>query len=163
MSDSKNKYFWSLIRFVLGWMFLWAFIDKLFGLGFATAPGKAWINGVSPTFSFLKMGSSGPLAGIYQTMAGNVFIDTLFMLGLLLIGSSLILGIGMKIAGYSGALLTIMMWSANLPPKQNPILDQHILYLVCFLAFTQVKAGQTWGLGKWWSNTTLVKKFPILE
>jgi len=26
-----------------------------------------------------------------------------------------------------------------------------------------VRAGQTLGLGKWWSNMSLVKRFPILE
>lgn len=159
----KEQHIWSLLRFALGIMFLWPFFDKLFGLGFSTTPDKSWLAGVSPTYGFLKMGSSGPLAGFYQSIAGNPITDTLFMLALLMIGLALILGIGLKIAGYSGALLTLSMWSVVLPPKGNPLLDQHIVFFIIFIAFTFVKAGQCWGLGKWWSNTKLVKKFPILE
>jgi len=35
--------------------------------------------------------------------------------------------------------------------------------MILFLAMTLVKPGRWLGLGKWWSNTPLVKRFPILE
>ena len=35
------------LRLVLGFTFMWAFIDKLFGLGYATPAAKAWISGGS--------------------------------------------------------------------------------------------------------------------
>lgn len=54
MEEIKGKYIWGLLRLGMGWIFFWAFIDKVFGLGFATATGKGWIDGVSPTFGFLK-------------------------------------------------------------------------------------------------------------
>ena len=147
----------------MGWMMLWAFLDKLFGLGFSTAAEKSWLQGGSPTFGFLKAATAGPFAAFYQSIAGNPLVDWLFMLGLLLIGTALILGIGMKIAGYSGALLMVLMWTAHLPPAQNPLLDEHIIYILIFLGFTTVKAGQWFGLGKWWVKTGLVKKSPFLE
>jgi len=31
-------------RVVIGFTFLWAFLDKLFGFGFATPSSRAWIN-----------------------------------------------------------------------------------------------------------------------
>ena len=31
-------------RILLGIVFLWAYFDKLFGLGFATKAAKAWVN-----------------------------------------------------------------------------------------------------------------------
>ena len=34
---------------VLGFEFLWAFLDKTFGFGYATPAERAWINGGSPT------------------------------------------------------------------------------------------------------------------
>lgn len=163
MKNTKEQLIWALLRIGLGWVYLWAFLDKLFGLGFSTAADKSWLNGGSPTMGFLKNSPSGPLADFYHSLAGNPVVDWLFMLGLLLIGLALILGVGMKIASYSGTLLMLMMWSAVLPPKQNPLIDDHIIYLLLLLAFTQVKAGQHYGLGKWWSGTALVKKFPILE
>ena len=39
------------LRIVLGFTFLWAFVDKLFGLGYATPSERSWINGGSPTTS----------------------------------------------------------------------------------------------------------------
>jgi len=87
----------------------------------------------------------------------------LFMLALLAIGLAWILGVGQRIAGYAGALLMIMLWSTNLPPANNPIVDEHIVYLIVFLAMTLVKPGKWLGLGKWWANIKLVKRFPILE
>jgi thiosulfate dehydrogenase [quinone] large subunit len=155
--------FLGLARIALGLTFLWAFLDKVFGLGFATESAKSWLNGGSPTLGFLKFGSHGPFAGVFQAMAGNPIVDWLFMMGLLLIGVSLVLGIGMKVAGYSGALLMLLMWSAVLPPKQNPVLDEHIIYLLLFLSFTQMPVGHWLGLGEWWSQTEIVKAYPFLK
>ena len=162
MKDQKTPYIFVLLRICMSLILLWAFFDKLFGLGFATNPEKSWLMRSSPTLGYLKS-SQGLLGSFYQTLAGNPVIDWLFMLGLLLIGLALLLGIGMKIAGYSGALLMLMMWSSHLLPAQNPILDDHIIYMLVFLALPQVKAGHFLGLGNSWSKTSLVKKFPILE
>jgi len=103
--ENKERYIWAVLRIGMGWIFLWGFLDKLFGLGFATASEKAWLAGGSPTSGYLNFATSGPFAPLFQSLAGNPVVDWLFMLGLLLLGLALILGIGVKIAGYSGALL----------------------------------------------------------
>ena len=157
------EYLLAYVRISLGLIFLWAFFDKLFGLGFATAAGKSWFDGVSPTVGFLKFGTTGPLAPFYKGLAGNVFVDWLFMIGLLGIGFSLIAGIGVKIAGYSGALMMLLMWSALLPPKNHPFLDNHIIYLIVLLVIAKSNVGQILGLGKWWSQTNVVLKYKFLE
>lgn len=163
MKYSKEQIIWALLRFALGFTLFWAFLDKTFGLGRSTAPDKSWLAGGSPTEGFLANSVQGPFADFYRSLAGSPIVDWLFMLGLLFIGLSLILGVGMKIAGYAGALLMFLMWSSLLFPKANPILDQHIIYLLVFLGFTSVKAGHWIGFGKYWSNTELVKKYPFLE
>jgi thiosulfate dehydrogenase [quinone] large subunit len=147
----------------LGSIFLWAFLDKLFGWGLATPVGKAWLDGVSPTAGFLKMGTHGPFASIFQAMSGWVIVDILFMIGLLCIGLALILGVAMKLAGYSGALLVFLMWLALLPPEHHPLVDEHIIYLFVLLILTNSKYGEVWGMGKWWSKMKCVKKHPILK
>ncbi|MGD0056757.1 MAG: hypothetical protein ABSB83_02745 [Methanomassiliicoccales archaeon] len=159
----RQEYVWAAARIGLGFIILWAFLDKTFGLGFATQASKSWINGASPTVGYLKFGTSGIFAGLFQGLAGNVVVDVLFMLALLLVGIALILGIGMKIATVSGGLLMVLLWMTNVPPASNPILDEHIIYLILLIGLLRVKAGQTLGLGKWWSSTSLVKRFPILE
>jgi len=156
-----NKYLVGLLRLSMSWIMLWAFFDKLFGLGFATPAAGSWLKGFSPTMGFLKS-SAGPLAGLFQSMAGNPIVDWLFMLGLLLIGLALLLGIGLKVAGYSGALMMLLMWASHFPSAQNPLIDDHIVYLLIFFMFA-MSAGRMGGLGKWWSGTKLVKKYPVLE
>lgn len=163
MKYKPEQYIWVVLRIGMGWIFLWSFLDKLVGLGFSTTPDKAWLAGGSPTYGFLKSATYGPFAAFYQSLAGSVAIEWLFMFGLLGIGTALILGIAMRIAGYAGALLMFLMWTALLPPKNNPILDDHIIYLFVLIGLTTVKSGQWFGLGKWWAKTKLVKKYPILE
>ena len=86
----------SLLRVCLGFIFLWAFADKLFGLGFATTSAKAWINGGSPTYGFLIFGTKGPFAEIFKMLAGNNLVDLLFMEGFLFVGVTLIFNFCVK-------------------------------------------------------------------
>ena len=107
---NKERFIWAALRIGMGWLFLWPFLDKLLGLGFATAPEDAWIAGGSPTLGYLEFATSGPFAPLFQSLAGNPVVDWAFMLGLLFIGLALVLGIGVKIAGYSGAVMVLLMW-----------------------------------------------------
>lgn len=159
----KKEYAGAALRLALGWTFLWAFLDKAFGMGYSTSSESAWINGGSPTSGFLAYATSGPFSGFYQDLAGNSAVDALFMVALLMLGIALILGIGMKIAAMSGSALMLLMWSSGLPPENNPILDDHIVYLIALIFLALVGAGSWFGLGKWWSEQSLVKRFPILE
>jgi len=157
----KGRYIWAALRIGMGWLLLWPFLDKLLGLGFATGPEDAWIAGGSPTFGYLKFATSGPFASLFQSLAGNPVVDWLFMLGLLFVGLALLLGIGVNIAGYSGAMMMLFLWLSRLPPENNPVLDEHIVYMIVLIGLARVKAGQWFGLGKWWSR--LVKDYPFLQ
>jgi thiosulfate dehydrogenase (quinone) large subunit len=152
----------ALVRIALGFTFFWAFIDKVFGFGFATAPENAWIAGGSPTFGFLNFGTAGPLAPLYQSLAGNPIIDVLFMFGLFGLGVALLLGIGMKIAAVGGPLLMLLMWSAHLSPANNPLIDDHIVYALIIPILALTESGKVWGLGNWWSKLVGTTA-PILE
>ena len=153
---NKERYIWTALRIGMGWLFLWPFLDKLFGLGFSTAPEDAWIAGGSPTFGYLKFATSGPLAPIFQSLAGHPVVDWLFMLGLLSIGLALLLGIGVRIAGYAGAVMVLLMWLSSLPPEHNPFLDEHVVYMLILIGPAIAKSGQWFGLGKWWSEKVKV-------
>lgn len=149
-----------ILRIVFGFIFLWAFFDKLFGLEFATARDKAWILGNSPTNGFLS-NTSGIFNGFFKLLAGQVFVDWLFMIGLLLIGLALVLGIAMKITAYSGSVLMSLMWLAELPLANNPLIDEHIIYIFVFILLYQLKAGEAYGFSKEWAKIT--KKYPVLN
>lgn len=164
MKNQKLFFVLGILRLGLGWIFLWSFFDKLFGLNFATKTNQAWLKGGSPTFGFLKFGTKGPLASFYQSLAGNPVIDWLFMLSLLFIGLTLTLGIMVKLGSFLGAFLLILIYSAgSLPPEHNPFLDEHLIYFLLMIVFPLAKSGSYLGLGRWWTQTKLVKKLPILE
>ncbi len=161
--EKKGMVYLGLARITVGLVFLWAFFDKLFGLGYATKVSQSWLNGGSPAGGFLAHGVHGPLASLYQGLAGNPIVDTLFMLGLLGIGLALVLGIGLKIAGYCGALLVLLMWSAALPPQNNPLVDEHVIYFFLLLSFAHSNVGEYVGFGKQWAQSDLVKSNPFLK
>ena len=145
------------LRVVLGFHFLWAFVDKLFGFGFATVPEKAWINGGSPTAGFLS-GVEGPFAGVFNAIAGAVWADWLFMAGLLGIGVALILGIGMRIATVSAVIMLFLMYLASFPMTTNPIIDDHIVDALAIAALGLIGAGDVYGLGLKWKALPIVAR-----
>jgi thiosulfate dehydrogenase [quinone] large subunit len=155
------RYMLAGIRLALGWVFLWAFLDKVFGLGFATPSERSWLNGGSPTNGFLGA-AEGPFSGFYQGIAGSGVADVLFMAALLGVGVALLLGIGMRLAAGAGALLTVMMWSAVLPPGNNPFMDDHLIYAAVLVVLALLGAGTTLGLGRAWAATPLVQRAPWL-
>jgi thiosulfate dehydrogenase [quinone] large subunit len=163
----------AVLRMALGFTFLWAFLDKTFALGFHTGYDQegnldrfgdaAWINGGSPTEGFLAFGADGPFKEFYNSIAGAAWADVLFMLGLLGIGLALLFGVGMRIAAIAGSLLYVLMWTVVLPPENNPVIDDHLILALVLVVLALTNAGDTWGLGRWWSRTGIVKSSPILR
>ncbi|WP_422741818.1 DoxX family membrane protein [Micromonospora sp. WMMD754] len=161
--QKATRYVWAGLRLALGWTFLWAFLDKMFGLGHETPAKNAWINGGSPTKGFLGNAVAGPFADIYHDIAGAAWADWLFMLGLLGIGVALLLGIGTRIAAATGGLLLVLMWTAVLPPENNPFMDDHLIYAGLLAGLALVGAGNTLGLGRAWAKLPLIQRLPWLK
>jgi thiosulfate dehydrogenase [quinone] large subunit len=168
-----GRYAWAAARLSIGFVFLWAFFDKLLALGYSTGSDRetgaidrfgpaAWINGGSPTKGFLS-GVTGPFQGLFEPMAGAAWANWLFMIGLLAIGAALVLGVGMRIAAASGALLLVFMWMASLPLDTNPFMDDHLVYAIVLIGLAAVHAGDTLGLGRLWARTQLVRRYPVLR
>jgi thiosulfate dehydrogenase (quinone) large subunit len=162
-AQKAARYVWAGVRLALGWTFLWAFLDKTFGWGFATAEKNAWINGGHPTQGFLRNAATGPFKGFYNSIAGATWADWLFMIGLLGIGLALLLGIGLRIAAATGTLLYVMMWTAVLPPETNPFMDEHLIHAAVLVGLALVAAGDTLGLGRYWARLPLVQRMPWLK
>lgn len=156
----------AILRILLGFMFLWSFLDKMFGLGFSTKSANAMINGGSPTEGFLTYGTD-TLSFLADTPALVQVLDVVIMAAFLLLGIALILGIGMKIAAVGGTLLLLMMYVSLFPLTKagstNPIVDYHMMYIFLLWALYLSNAGDVLGLGKWWKEQSLVARYPILE
>ncbi|WP_436791306.1 hypothetical protein [Yinghuangia sp. YIM S10712] len=162
------------LRIVLGFVFLWAFLDKTFGLGYATKAGRGWIDGGSPTEGFLSHVNVGPMASTMRGWAGETWADWLFMTGLLGVGVAVVLGIGLRIAAVSGTVMMALMWIAEWPPAKhletgaasgstNPFADYHVIYALALIALAAVATGSRYGLGARWADLPIVRRNPWLR
>ncbi len=124
-----TKTIWTGLRLSMSIIFLWAFFDKLLGLGFATPAERAWISGGSPTYGFLTNATKGPFAEFFQSLAGVPLVDWLFMSGLLFVGLALLTKRLMTLSALAGGTMMLLMWLAVLPPENNPLIDDHIVYI----------------------------------
>ncbi len=153
----------AIMRIILGLMLIWAFFDKLFGLGMETPHGQGMIDGGSPTHLFLLY-NDGPFSGLFHWMSNfSGVTDILLMVGLALLGMTLVLGIASKFTTIFGSLFFIIMFIGTFPPSDNPLLDYHLVYLVAMIAIWSADAGSYLGVGKRWRESRIVGRFPILE
>lgn len=158
-----SKSYIPLLRISIGFVFLWAFFDKLLGLGFATESSKSWLAGNSPTSGYLQFATEGPFSSFFQSLAGNPLIDYLFMFGLLGVGLAFVLGIALRFASIAGATMMVLMYLSVVPPENNPIVDEHIIYALVLLILAELKAGEQMGFSKQWSKGKVAKLLPFLK
>ncbi|WP_061965208.1 DoxX family membrane protein [Demequina aurantiaca] len=165
----------SVTRILIGFTFLWAFLDKTFGLGFSTCRDResgaitlncdaSWINGGRITEGYLGS-SSGPLKDFFVSLGSQPWTDWAFMIGLAGVGLALILGIGTRIAAVGGAALLAMMYVSHAWPGQggnttNPFVDDHMINAVAIFAIVilEIHFVQKIGLGEKWKKLEIVKK-----
>ncbi|HZG88971.1 MAG TPA: DoxX family membrane protein [Pseudonocardia sp.] len=159
----------AVLRIATGLVFLWAFLDKTFGLGYATPGERAWIAGGSPTKGFLSNVEVGPFQSAFQAIAGAWWADWLFMLGLLGIGVAVTVGIGLRVSAVAGSVMMLMMWLAEFPLDRftaagepsmstNPLIEYHVIYAIVLVVLALTYAGHTWGLGRRWTQLGFVQR-----
>lgn len=162
-----------VLRISVGFVFLWAFLDKMFGLGYATSSARAWVDGGSPTEGFLGGVNAGPFQSMAHSMAGDPWANVLFMVGLASVGVALTLGVAMRLAAVSGALMLVFMWLAEWPPARfgsdgaatsssNPFMDSHLVYALVLFALVAISAGSMWSLRSRWIKLPIVARYPWL-
>jgi len=159
--------FLSLTRIAIGFIFLWAFFDKLLGLGFATCRtvaedgtytisalcDAAWVKGGHVTEGYLVYGGNpnSPFHDFFVGLGAQRWTDWIFMIGLLGLGLALMLGIGTKVAMVAGPLMLVFMYMTQMWPANNPILDDHLIQALAIIGIVLVELGhQSIGLGKPW-------------
>ncbi|MFJ8942586.1 hypothetical protein ACIRG4_04765 [Streptomyces sp. NPDC102395] len=168
-ATATRAYVFAGLRLLTGFVFLWAFLDKTFGFGYATPSGKGWIDGGSPTKGFLSGVAVGPMESTFHDWAGAAWANWLFMLGLLGVGLALTAGIGLRLAAVAGTAMMALMWIAEWPPAKhlsdgsasmstNPFADYHLVYAVVLIALAAAGAGATWGLGRAWARLAFVSR-----
>ena len=150
------------LRLATGFIFLWAFLDKTFGLGFSTPVERAWIHGGTPSQGFLNSDSVvGPLKPFFASIASPL-TDVLFMAGMLGIGLAVMLGIGLRISAIAGTAIMVLMYLAEWPftanaGSTNPLVDYHLIYAFALIAIAATAAGDTGGFGRQWRTLPIVR------
>ncbi|MFB2585349.1 DoxX family protein [Herbiconiux liukaitaii] len=157
----------AVLRLATGFIFLWAFLDKTFGLGFSTPAERAWVAGGTPSQGFLLSdGVVGPLKGFFAAIASPAS-DVLFQLGMLGIGIAVMAGIGLRVSAVVGSAIMVLMYLAEWPfaanaASTNPLVDYHIIYALVLIVLAALSAGDTWGAGAAWKRLPLVQRLPWL-
>lgn len=144
-----------LLRITLGWMFFYAGITKV----------------LDPTWSaagYLKGAKTFPL--FYNWLLQPNILPVINFInewGLVLLGVSLIIGLGIRLSSILGSVLMILYYLPLLqfpyPNAHSFFVDEHIIYIAALLVLASIKAGQVWGLGAWCTNCSVCKKYPLIK
>jgi thiosulfate dehydrogenase (quinone) large subunit len=164
-----------VLRIFMGFVFLWAFLDKLLALGFSTGRNAdtgaidffgpdAWINGGSPTDGVLLYALKGPFRSLYDGLAGQAWVEWVYMLSMLLIGTALILGVATRLAAIGGIIWMGIFYTATaIWPEHNPFVDDHVIQAVLLVVLAAVGAGRYLGFGERYERLGVVKRHPFLK
>jgi thiosulfate dehydrogenase [quinone] large subunit len=168
----------AVLRVLVGWTFLWAFLDKALALGFSTGRAEdgtidffssaGWFFGGSPTAGAVGFALKGPFADNIQSITGYTmgpagpqvaaWLDWVYMASMLLIGLGLITGVMTRIAAVGGiAWMTIFYVGTAIWPEHNPVVDDHVLTVAVLVLLILANAGRYYGLGKLWQSYGFVK------
>jgi len=138
----------------MGWMFFYAGITKV----------------INPAWSASGyLGNAKAFTGFYDWLLNPGILPTVNFVNewsLTLLGVSLILGIGVRLSSFLGALLMLLYYIPLGFPRPNPnafIVDQHVIYIFVLFFFASIKAGRFMGLENWCSGLPICSKFPKLR
>lgn len=153
--DKNTKIALFLLRLSLGWVFLYS--------GFTKITNPAWTSE-----GFLK--GSQTFSDLFKLFTHPSVLPAVNFLnewGQLLLGVSLILGIGVRLSSILGAILLVLYYLPQLKfpyaAKTYFLVDDHIIFIFVLLFFALVKAGRVYGLEQWCLNLPICKKFPKLR
>ena len=137
-----------LLRISLGWLFFYAGWSKVITY-FTTA--KDW------TAAGFLNGLQGPFAPFFASMSGNVLIDYLNAYGLLLVGTTIILGVLVRFSAFWGIVIMTFYFLAGFPPERAFLVDEHIIYALVFAFLAAVGSGRVWGIDGVIEKTEVIK------
>lgn len=156
----------ALARITVGWVFLFAGVEKVLGatpfsaagfLKFATlgtAEGAAEGAIVNPTHDFwVSLAGNGTLMPI---------VNFLVMFGEVAIGVALILGIATRFASLMGFLMMGLFWIAAWDFAHG-VINYHSVLAITTLALGIFGAGEAYGLDAYVDQTPIVKRIPGLR
>ena len=151
---SNQKVSMFLLRLTMGWLFFYAGITKV----------------LDPAWSAVGyLGGAQNFTGFFEWLTRPAVLPMVNFInewGLTLLGVSLILGVGVRLASILGALLMVLYYlplSFPYPNAHSLVVDEHIIYAAALLLLASLRAGRYLGLENWCSSLPLCRKYPSLR
>jgi uncharacterized membrane protein YphA (DoxX/SURF4 family) len=142
----------TLLRFVIGWHFLYEGLSKLFTPGWSA-------------YNYLA-GAKWFLAGFFHWIAATptalAVVDALNVWGLVFVGLALLLGVLSRVASFAGVLLLALYYLAHPPlvgldfgiPREGSYLwvDKNVVELFALVLFCLIPGKSLWGIQRLFSG-----------
>ena len=153
---------WGLLagRLVLGWIFLFAGIEKL-------GVDERWTSE-----GFLShMSANNPFQGVFDGLAGDAWVDFIVPRSQVATGLALISGTLLRVAAFFGALQIILFWATNLtgglfdglPIGYGWFISEHLVYVAGLFAIATLGVGRLLGVDGWLEEREPVRSNPALR
>jgi uncharacterized membrane protein YphA (DoxX/SURF4 family) len=163
MSNQKNLsvWFFTILRIVVGWHFLYEGIAKLFNPGWSS--------------TLYLMESKWLFSGFFHWLISNnntlQIVDFLNIWGLILIGFCLFVGLFSRAASISGAFLLLLYYVANppfvtssIPPQSHfYIVNYNMIEAIVLIGLASFRKDSLWGMERlmaWFHSKRKNQKFP---
>lgn len=137
-----------ILRVSLGFLYLYA--------GYSKIVNPAW-----SAEGYLKNAKGFP--SLFSSLADPgvlPLVNTINEWGLFLLGVSLIIGLGVRFSSVFGILLMGLYYlplGFPYPNEHAYIVDEHIIYIAALFVLFTMRAGRTWGLGRWSSSVSALR------
>lgn len=139
----------------MGWVMFYAGIAKIMDPEWTAA-------------GFLKHATT--FTGFYNALTDASIlplVDFANEWGLSLLGVSLILGVGVRLSAFLGAILMMLYYFPTLDfpmaGEHSYIIDDHVVYAVALLFLSAVRAGRYYGLESRMANWPILSRYPGLR
>jgi thiosulfate dehydrogenase [quinone] large subunit len=156
-----------LTRVTVGWVFLYAGIEKIFGATPFSAAGFLKFGTIGTTGEKVADGTIvNPTHSFWVSLAGNgtlmPIVNFLVVFGEVAIGAALILGFATRFASIAGALMMTLFWIAAWDFAFGAI-EYHSVLAIVTLSLGIIGAGEFFGLDAIVETTPIVKRAPALR
>jgi len=136
--ENTKKISFFLLRFTIGWYFLYAGVSKILNPEWSAAGYLTHAQTFAPLYNW------------FASPANIGWIDFVNQWGLALIGALLILGLWVRYASFAGIIMMILYYFPVLAfPYAGDhayLVDDHIIFIAIFMVLMTAKAGLYLGL-----------------
>lgn len=151
-----KKKFILLFRLLMAWTFLYAASHQIFNPKFSAVGFLQHTKTFHDVYAAIAIPSYDPI------------LTFLVGYGHLLIGLSLLLGLGVRISGFFGLLLLMIYWTAHMDwpyieNANNFIIDYHIVYSAILAFLISKSGGHVCGLDRTLAQWPLVQNNGLLR